>query len=85
MRFGARLWQQQRTAARLLAVAQRMASTSAYPFLEELGLKEDNVGVYDGEWNANGEVVESTSPYTNEVIARIQTGSVEDYERGRLW
>lgn len=27
-----------------------------YSFLKELGLKEENAGVYNGEWNANGNV-----------------------------
>jgi aldehyde dehydrogenase family 7 protein A1 len=27
-----------------------------YSFLKELGLKEENSGVYDGKWNANGNV-----------------------------
>lgn len=27
-----------------------------YSFLKELGLSETNLGVYDGEWRANGQV-----------------------------
>ncbi len=27
-----------------------------YPFLQQLGLGEDNDGVYNGKWFANGEV-----------------------------
>lgn len=27
-----------------------------YSFLKELGLNEENVGVYDGKWDANGNV-----------------------------
>lgn len=27
-----------------------------YSFLKELGLKKENVGVYNGKWNANGQV-----------------------------
>lgn len=27
-----------------------------YSFLKELGLKEKNVGVFNGKWEANGEV-----------------------------
>ena len=53
-------------------------------FLSELGISttEVNSGVYDGtSWEANGEVVDVVSPYTNEVVAQVQNGSVEDYER----
>jgi len=27
-----------------------------YSFLKELGLNEENLGVYDGKWDANGNV-----------------------------
>lgn len=27
-----------------------------YSFLKDLGLKENNVGVFNGKWKANGEV-----------------------------
>jgi hypothetical protein len=44
-------------------ICQRMSSSkylisnSAYkPFLNELGLEEENFGVFDGKWFANGEV-----------------------------
>ena len=47
-------------------IARRMASTNsskylisnaAYkPFLSELGLEEENLGVFDGKWFGNGEV-----------------------------
>jgi len=55
---------------------------SKYGFLRELGLRDENQGVFDGqEWKASGQVVESLSPATNEVIARVKTGTPEDYER----
>jgi hypothetical protein len=47
-------------------ICQRMSSTSSSkylisnpiykPFLTELGLEEENFGVFDGKWFANGEV-----------------------------
>jgi aldehyde dehydrogenase family 7 protein A1 len=44
--------------------------------------QEENQGVFDGhEWKGSGPVVESLSPATNEVIARVRTGTPEDYER----
>ncbi len=34
-----------------------LISNSIYkPFLNELGLEEENLGVFDGKWFANGEV-----------------------------
>jgi len=33
-----------------------LINNSKYSFLKELGLNEENVGVYDGQWNANGNV-----------------------------
>ncbi len=49
--------------------------------LERLGLRENNSGVFAGEWltPAGGEI-ESQNPATGEVLARIETASREDYE-----
>jgi aldehyde dehydrogenase family 7 protein A1 len=48
-----------------------VSNTSKYGFLQELGLKEENDGVFDGKsWKGTGPVVESLSPATNEVIIR---------------
>mmetsp|Transcript_32048 Transcript_32048/g.37663 ORF Transcript_32048/g.37663 Transcript_32048/m.37663 type:complete len:532 (+) Transcript_32048:53-1648(+) len=55
---------------------------SKYPFLAELGFKEDNAGVFDGEkWGGNGEIITSYNPTTKEPIARIQFGNNDDYNR----
>ena len=51
-------------------------------FLKELGLQEDNNGVYaGGEWKASGEVITSYNPATGKPIARVRRGTKEDYER----
>jgi len=50
-----------------------------YPFLKELGLKEQNDGVYYGKWAASGNVVQSIDPSTGNVIASVREGTVEDY------
>eukprot|EP01138_Halocafeteria_seosinensis_P002143 gb/GECG01002193.1/.p1 GENE.gb/GECG01002193.1/~~gb/GECG01002193.1/.p1 ORF type:complete len:538 (+),score=78.11 gb/GECG01002193.1/:1-1614(+) len=51
-------------------------------FLKELGLKEDNNGVYaGGQWKASGEVTTSYNPATGKPIARVRRGTKEDYER----
>eukprot|EP00127_Corallochytrium_limacisporum_P001378 Clim_evm17s54 gene=Clim_evmTU17s54 len=53
-----------------------------YAFLRELGLQEENEGVWDGkEWKANGRMVESIDPGSGQVIAKVRMGSVQDYHR----
>ncbi|CAO4369090.1 unnamed protein product [Caenorhabditis nigoni] len=63
----------------------RMASNllindSKYAFLKELGLKENNAGVFHGKWAANGQTVQSFAPANNSPIANVQNGNVQDYE-----
>lgn len=65
---------------------KRMSSTlinnSKYSFLKELGLTEQNQGVFNGqEWKASGKVIDSLNPSTNEVIARIKFATVDDYNK----
>lgn len=55
-----------------------------YAFLKELGLTEENHGVFNGKWEGSGEVVESVNPSTNEVIARVRQGTVEDFNNAAL-
>eukprot|EP00512_Aurantiochytrium_limacinum_P002438 CAMPEP_0171497554 /NCGR_PEP_ID=MMETSP0958-20121227/7340_1 /TAXON_ID=87120 /ORGANISM="Aurantiochytrium limacinum, Strain ATCCMYA-1381" /LENGTH=520 /DNA_ID=CAMNT_0012031817 /DNA_START=213 /DNA_END=1775 /DNA_ORIENTATION=+ len=52
--------------------------------LEAFGLSstEVNSGVFDGEsWKANGPIHEALNPSTGEVLAKVQWGTKEDYER----
>lgn len=52
-----------------------------YPFLAKLGLKEDNLGCWNGkEWVGNGPSYTSVNPSTGEKIANIKFGSSSDYE-----
>ena len=51
-------------------------------FLTELGIEENNSGVIIGDMReANGEVIESISPVDGKLIAKIQMGTAEDYEK----
>lgn len=60
---------------------RRLFSTSKYPFLQELGIQDKNMGVYNGSWFGNGETFTSVNPATNEKIAEIKTGTIEDYAK----
>jgi hypothetical protein len=52
-----------------------------YPFLERLGLKEDNLGCWNGkEWVGNGSYYTAKNPSTGESLARIKFGNGDDYE-----
>lgn len=51
-----------------------------FSWLKELGLERVNKGVYNGQWSGNGEVIKSVDPATKEIIAEVQTGSVDDLE-----
>ncbi|KAJ9596927.1 hypothetical protein L9F63_012052, partial [Diploptera punctata] len=51
-----------------------------YSFLKnELGLEEENKGVYNGSWFGNGQVISSTCPANGHTIAKVHTGNVSDY------
>lgn len=47
-----------------------------YPFLKELGIEEENLGVFNGEWIANGPMADCLNPSTNKPICRVKTVSV---------
>jgi hypothetical protein len=48
-----------------------------YPFLKELGLAEENLGVYrNGEWVGNGPDFVAVSPHDNKPIAKVKMGSI---------
>uniref|UniRef100_A0A8C9AMK9 Alpha-aminoadipic semialdehyde dehydrogenase n=1 Tax=Prolemur simus TaxID=1328070 RepID=A0A8C9AMK9_PROSS len=51
-----------------------------YAWLKELGLREENEGVYNGSWGGRGEVLTTYCPANNEPIARVRQASMADYE-----
>ncbi|XP_054168863.1 putative aldehyde dehydrogenase family 7 member A1 homolog [Oppia nitens] len=53
---------------------------SKYDFLQRLGIKRKNLGVYNNEWSGNGKVIQSICPSNNKVIAEVLTGDLQDYE-----
>lgn len=70
-----------RIAAATMSSAGRALTFKNYPWLAELGLGEDNAGVYDGEWFGNGESAVSVNPSTGKAIATVRQASLADYER----
>mmetsp|Transcript_13279 Transcript_13279/g.13077 ORF Transcript_13279/g.13077 Transcript_13279/m.13077 type:complete len:236 (-) Transcript_13279:867-1574(-) len=62
-------------------MVEQSLTFSKYPFLQELGLKEENHGVYrKGEWVGNGPTFTSVNPHNNQPIARIKMAAPQDYE-----
>jgi len=61
-------------------MASSLVSNPKFKFLKDLGLNEENPGVFTGQWGGSGKVVESINPATNEVIAKVRFGSIDDYE-----
>ncbi|RKP05979.1 Seabream Antiquitin and elucidation of Its substrate specificity [Thamnocephalis sphaerospora] len=53
---------------------------STTSMLAELGLKEENQGVYNGRWGGSGPVVESLNPATGEVLGRVTTGTTKELD-----
>ena len=49
--------------------------------LKKLGLQATNPGVFWGEWLGSGRVLESVSPIDGKVIAKIKTGTADEYEK----
>lgn len=53
-----------------------------YAFLKELGLSENNPGVFSrhGRWFGDGQVIDSICPANNKPIAAVAQGNVKNYE-----
>uniref|UniRef100_A0A8U7P2J5 aldehyde dehydrogenase (NAD(+)) n=1 Tax=Corvus moneduloides TaxID=1196302 RepID=A0A8U7P2J5_CORMO len=62
------------------AMSTLLISQERYAWLRELGLQEENPGVYNGRWGGRGQVVTTYCPANNEPIASVRQGNLEDYE-----
>ena len=51
-----------------------------HDFLEKLGIRPINPGVFCGQWRGHGPVRERLSPIDGQVIARVREAAAEDYE-----
>lgn len=56
-----------------------LVSQPKYSFLKELGLAEENLGVFNGSWTGSGEVITSYFPGNGEPIATVKQGNLADY------
>ena len=55
---------------------------STSEIFKALGLREDNSGVFAGQWfDATGERIEVINPTTGETLAAVTMASLDDYER----
>uniref|UniRef100_A0A8C5ARE9 Aldehyde dehydrogenase domain-containing protein n=1 Tax=Gadus morhua TaxID=8049 RepID=A0A8C5ARE9_GADMO len=62
------------------AMSTLLINQPKYAWLKELGLAEDNNGVYHGTWGGQGEVITSYCPANNEPIARVRQATLSEYE-----
>ncbi|XP_041105666.1 alpha-aminoadipic semialdehyde dehydrogenase-like [Polyodon spathula] len=62
------------------AMSTLMINQPKYSWLKELGLKEENDGVYNGTWGGKGEVITSYCPANNEPIAKVRQATMQEYE-----
>uniref|UniRef100_A0A670ZQF9 Aldehyde dehydrogenase domain-containing protein n=1 Tax=Pseudonaja textilis TaxID=8673 RepID=A0A670ZQF9_PSETE len=58
-----------------------LINQAQYAWLKELGLREENEGVYNGSWGGRGEVVTTYCPANNQPIAKVLRQSMQDSER----
>lgn len=49
-----------------------------YGFLKQLGITVENPGLYDGRWGGSGKLIESISPATGKVIAKIRESTPQE-------
>ncbi|KAM8961862.1 alpha-aminoadipic semialdehyde dehydrogenase [Pelodytes ibericus] len=64
---------------RSAAMSTLLFNQPQYAWLKELGLKEENEGVYNGTWGGKGEIVTSYCPANNAPIARVRQATLEEY------
>ncbi|MGH0171246.1 UNVERIFIED_CONTAM: hypothetical protein FKN15_060574 [Acipenser sinensis] len=62
------------------AMSTLLINQPKYSWLKELGLKEENDGVYNGTWGGKGEVITSYCPANNEPIAKVRQATMQEYE-----
>ncbi|OAD53362.1 Putative aldehyde dehydrogenase family 7 member A1 like protein [Eufriesea mexicana] len=61
-----------------LQIVRHLVTDPKYGFLRQLGLTIENPGLYDGRWGGSGKVIESISPATGKVIAKVRTSTLQE-------
>ncbi|CAL7949207.1 unnamed protein product [Xylocopa violacea] len=61
-----------------LQTFRHLVTDPKYGFLKQLGLTTENPGLYDGRWGGSGKVIESVSPATGKVIAKVRTSTTQE-------
>ncbi|XP_076635538.1 aldehyde dehydrogenase 7 family member A1 [Colletes latitarsis] len=61
-----------------LQMVRYLVTDTKYGFLKQLGLTTENPGLYDGQWGGSGKVIESISPSTGELIAKVRTSTAQE-------
>ncbi|XP_043800290.1 putative aldehyde dehydrogenase family 7 member A1 homolog [Apis laboriosa] len=59
-------------------MVRHLVTDPKYGFLNQLGLTTENPGLYDGHWGGSGKVINSISPATGKVIAKIRTSTPQE-------
>ena len=49
--------------------------------LKNLGLNDENLGAFSGQWHGGGAVIEKISPVDGKSLGKIKTASEDDYEK----
>jgi len=62
------------------AVAHTVEESGMNSLLQRLGLKDENPGVFSGEWIGGGAVIDKVSPIDGQPVARVRAATAEDYE-----
>jgi aldehyde dehydrogenase (NAD+) len=62
------------------AVARAAQESSMNSLLQRLGLKDENPGVFGGEWLGNGAALEKISPIDGRIVATVRKAAAADYE-----
>ena len=48
--------------------------------LQRLGLRDENPGVFSGEWLGSGGILEKVSPIDGHIVAKVRKATTDDYE-----
>ncbi|XP_071654003.1 putative aldehyde dehydrogenase family 7 member A1 homolog [Temnothorax longispinosus] len=59
-------------------MTRHLVTDPKYGFLKQLGINVENPGLYDGRWGGSGKLVESISPATGKVIAKVRESTPQE-------